>query len=136
MAFSDIDLRANGETIVASWFNSIRTALVSFFGTENINTTSFSALASQTNANVTGLVFSSASTESVRVFYQIETATLFEKGEFDLIYDGSSWELHQGAISGDNSGITFDVNASTGQVTYSSGGETSTIKFSAITVDA
>ena len=36
MAFSDIPVRANGEKIEASWFNTIRTELLNFFG-GNVN---------------------------------------------------------------------------------------------------
>lgn len=136
MSFSDLSIRSNGEVITSSWFNSIRTALINFFGAEGVSGLSFSGAASQTDTNVTGLVFDSSSTRSVNVNYQIVTATLTEKGEFDLVYDGSNWALYEGAVSGDVSGITFDVNSSTGQVTYSSGAETSTMVFNATTVDA
>lgn len=131
--FDSIPVRSNGDTILASWFNTIRTYLVDYFGGETIQQTSFAGASGQSGANVTGLIFDNSSTESATVEYTVKTATYFEKGSFNLIWNGSAWSIHQGAISGDNSGITFDVNTSTGQVTYSSGGETSTIKFKATT---
>lgn len=104
-------------------------------GSEAIGQTSFSGLASQTDADITGLVFDNSVTESASVEYTIKTATKFEKSRFDLIWDGSSWDIHLGAMSGDDSGIVLTVNTSTGQVRYTSGLETSTIKFKATTFD-
>ncbi len=133
MAFSDIPVRQNGQTIIAGWFNTIRTAILDFSGTESISQTSFATATSQTNTVVTGLIFDKTITESVTVDYTIKTATLFEKGSFTLIWDGTVWAIYGGSLSGDNSGVTFDVNTTTGQIDYTSGAETSTIKYKART---
>jgi len=131
--FNDIPVRSNGADIFASWFNTIRTALLGAFGTEQVQQTSFAGATSQTDADVTGLIFDKTITESVTAQYSIKTATLFEKGTFELIYDGTIWALHSGSVSGDDSLITFGVDSSSGQVEYTSGAETSVIKFKATT---
>lgn len=91
---------------------------------------SFAFAASQTGADVTGLIFSSAEYESATVTYTIKTATLFERGEFDVIYDGTSWDIHAGRVAGDDSLVIFTgIDATTGQVQYDSDVETGTMKF-------
>lgn len=133
MSFANLPVRLNGQEILAGWFNAIRTALIDSSGSEGISQQSFAGAASQTDEDVTGLVFDNTVTESVRVEYTIKTATLFEKGNFDLIWNGTVWSFHSGSLSGDDSLITMDVDTSTGQVTYTSGAETFTLKYKAST---
>lgn len=133
MSFTNIPIRSNGQTIIASWFNTIRTALLNAFGNESLEQTSFSGIASQTGTDVTGLVFSSASTRRAKIEYTIVTATKVESGDFVLLYDGTNWIKHDGAVEGVDSLISLDVNASTGQVTYDSDTETFTLNYKAIT---
>lgn len=90
----------------------------------------FAFVASQTGSNVTGLIFDSAEYESATVKYTINTATLFERGQFDVIFDGSNWAIHSGYVVGDDSLVTFSgIDATTGQVEYDSDVETGTMKF-------
>ncbi len=90
----------------------------------------FTSAASQVDTNVTGLIFDSAEYDSATVTYSIKTATLFERGTFDVMFDGSNWAIHSGGVVGDDSLITFSsIDASTGQVKYTSDVETSAMKF-------
>jgi hypothetical protein len=126
----------NGNRITAGWFSYIVGILQSVFSAGYIAETSFSGLASQTDEDVTGLVFDSTDVESAKVIYTIKTATKFEMGELNLIYDGSNWAAYVGALGGDDSGVLLDVNNSTGQVIYTSGAETFEMKFRASTFSA
>lgn len=128
--------RYNGQNIEAGWFNTIRTALISIFGSGFIGETIFNGLASQSGANVTDLIFSSLEVVNAEIDYVIETPTLTMKSSFELLFDGLTWTLIQGPISGDDTQITFDVNPATGQVTYSSDVETFIMKYRAITFKA
>lgn len=119
-----IPIRANGTEILAGWFNTIRSALLSFFGTEATEQTSFSGAASQTGTNLTGLVLDSSITRRGKIAYTIVTATKVESGDFVILYDGTNWAKFDGAFQGVDSGVTTDVAAGTGQVEYDSGGET------------
>ncbi|MCB0421150.1 MAG: hypothetical protein KDD61_09140 [Bdellovibrionales bacterium] len=129
----DIPIRSNGEEILASWFNSFRTTLINLYGTESISLGSFSGSSSQTGANVTSLVFDNTATRRADIEYLIVTATKVESGDFRLLYDGTNWTKFDGAVEGVDSGITLDVDASTGQVEYDSGAETFTLAYKVTT---
>jgi len=136
MSFSDISVRSNGQTIIAGWFNDIRTALLSYAGNEGISQTNFSGIASQTNADITDLVFDKLVTESAIVEYTIKTsAGDFESGSLSIWYDGTNWNISQGAVAGDDAGVTLEIDISTGQVDYTNGAFTFTMKFRASTIN-
>lgn len=135
MSFSDLTVRSNGDDILASWFNEIRTALLDSSGTEQIAQTSYSSLASQTATDVTGLVFDKTVTRRALVIYTIVTSTKEESGTFVMLHDATNWTLYEGPVEGDDSLITFDVTALTGQVVYDSSTETGTIEFKASTLN-
>ena len=130
-----IPIRSNSQEILAGWFNTIRSTLLSFFGTEAIEQTSFATLASQTNTAITDLIFDETVTRYAEIEYTIVTATLVESGKYRALFDGSDWILFEGSIQGDLSGITLDIVASTGQVDYTSGSETGTIEFKVTTLN-
>lgn len=133
MNISSIPVRANGDTILASWFNAIRSALLLAFGTEQIDQTSFAGLASQTDATVTGFIFDKTVTRKAECSYTIVTATKVESGNFVLLFDGTNWTKYDGDVQGDDSLIILDVDQTSGQVEYTSGGETFTLNFKATT---
>lgn len=133
--FSDIPIRANGTEILAAWFNTIRTKLIEFTGTGSVGQTEFSGLASQTNTDVTDLIFDNTITESATVDYTIKTTTSFMKSSFEVRWDGSDWSISDGGVHFDDAGVTFDIDSSTGQVDYTSGGETFTMQYRIQTFD-
>lgn len=101
------------------------------FSTGDIRQTSFSAAASQTNQPVTGFAFANASVRSFSALVSVSTsATLYAQFNVYGIQKGASWELSQDSL-GDSTGYTFSINSS-GQVLYTSGATTATIKFRAI----
>jgi hypothetical protein len=128
-----IPTRVNGQTIFAAWFNTIRSVLETLNGAEATTLTAFSGIASQTGANVTDLVFSSASTRRADVEYVIVTATKVESGSFVLLYDGTNWTFYGGSVQGVDSLISLDVNSGTGQVEYDSDAETFTLNYKTTT---
>ena len=130
-----IPIRSNSQEILAGWFNTIRSTLLSFFGTEAIEQTSFATLASQTNTAITDLILDETVTRYAEIEYTIVTSTLVESGKYRALFDGSDWILFEGSIQGDLSGITLDIVASTGQVDYTSGSETGTIEFKVTTLN-
>lgn len=127
--FSDIPVRANGTEILAAWFNTIRSKLILFGGTESAGQTAFAGSASQTNTDITSLLFDNTVTESATVHYTILTATLFMKSSFEVRWDATDWVISDGLVSFDDAGITFDINSTTGQIDYTSGLETFTMQY-------
>jgi hypothetical protein len=132
-SISEIPLRVNGQTIFATWFNTIRTSLLLLLGNESLSQTSFSGLASQTGVTVTGLIFDKTVTRKAEVSYTIVTSTKVESGNFVLLYNGTIWLKNDGPVQGVDSLISLGVNTSTGQVEYTSGAETFTLNFKANT---
>lgn len=124
-----IPIRSNGDDIEASWFNTIRAALISVFGDESLGQTRFSGLASQTNTIITDLIFDKTVTRKAEISYVIVTATKVESGNYTALYDGNNWTMYSGAVQGVNSAITIDIDISTGQVDYTSASETFDIDY-------
>lgn len=72
--FDAIPVRSNADTglVDASWWNTIRTALVSAFGSGGVAETQFTIADNQTAyTNITGLSFSQSSTRAVNLEYTI-----------------------------------------------------------------
>lgn len=89
--------------------------------TGDINETSFAGADSAANATVTGLAFANGTVRSFKAHVSVvvdATADLYEVIELQGIQRGADWVLSQNG-TGDNSGVTFEINAS-GQVQYSS----------------
>lgn len=130
-----IPIRSNGDDILSGWFNTIRAALVGWMGTESFPQTRFSGLASQTGTDVTDLVFDKTITRKAKIEYTIVTSTLVEGGSYVFLFDGTNWTSYSRSVEGDNSGITLDVNTTTGQAEYTSGAETFDLDFIVTTFD-
>lgn len=114
-------------TLVAADFPSAPVASAG-----DLNETSFTAAASQTNQPVTGFAFSNAVVRSFKALVSIITSgTNYAEFTLDGIQKASSWEMSSVFI-GDSTGYTFSIS-NLGQVLYTSGTDTATIKFRAIT---
>jgi hypothetical protein len=95
---------------------------------------SYTLLNNQAVTNVTGLLFDSASYKSVFFKYEVErigSTTYRQTGSFIAAFNGS-WALTFGNYQGDQiiddtlvlpQNITLSINASTGQIRYSSGNQ-------------
>jgi len=127
----DWPIRSNGQDIEAGWFNTARTIMLGILGAESTQQESFSGSASQTGSNVTGAIWDKTVTRMVKVEFTVVTATLFAGGNFHLFYNDTIWTYYEGENVGDISGITFDVNTSTGQLEYDSGAETFVLEYKA-----
>ena len=124
--FSSVTVRANGQKILYSWFNALRTAGISvesFLGAGYVEETSFTFANGQSSAaNVTGLSFSSSSYKSVEatVAYRRKTdsSTAFGIAKLYAFYrdDTAAWDLDW-VEHGDPSGITFSITSG-GQIQY------------------
>jgi hypothetical protein len=100
---------------------------------------SFSGAQSASNANVTGLSFSTSNTRSFNVQMSVvisATASLYAQFELKGVYNGTTWYFTSTNI-GDTTNVTFSISAA-GQVTYSSstytGFSSLTMKFRATTI--
>jgi hypothetical protein len=146
MSFGAITDRANGANIPASWFNTLRdagVALENFLGGGFVAETSFTIANIQVApANVTGLVFNSASYKGAQVFVEVRRRTGTNEsvsiGRLLLFYreNTAAWDLVD-ELGGDDDGVTFTITAG-GQVQYisdnmSGSGYVGTMKFKAIT---
>lgn len=127
--FSSITVRENGQKILYSWFNALRSAgvsLESFLGAGYIAETSATIANGQASAtNVTGLLVSSASYKSAIVFAEVRRKTstneLVSVGLLKLYYRDldSAWYLVD-ELSGDEDNVEFSITTG-GQVQYTSG---------------
>ncbi|PCI45885.1 MAG: hypothetical protein COB41_00405 [Proteobacteria bacterium] len=126
-------LRSTNDTGKAEWTQGAN------YVSGDVNETSFALVQSQTNTNITGLLLANGVTRGAVVEYTIvidATANLYEKGEFEMIQKGSTWEMSR-EFMGDDSLIDFDITTS-GQVRYTSstyaGFTSGEIKFRVITL--
>lgn len=108
-------------------------ALELFVGDGDISQTGFTGAASQTGANIGGLVFDSSKVLRAEIQYLIDTGTKVESGRYVFLFDGTNWASYGGQVEGVNSGITIDVNPANGQAIYDSGAETFNVEFKATT---
>lgn len=135
MAFSDIPLRANGQRIVQSWYNILRTAGISlenYLGAAFLQETTFSIANNTGPSNVTGLVFSGASVRSAFIDYYIYRNTTgggaterSEAGTLVCTYKtvAASWEIAQQQVG--DAGVALTITSS-GQIQYTSDNQTGT----------
>jgi len=98
---------------------------------------SFTGAESASGANITGLIFASADVRGFEALVSVHidaTADLTANYKLYGIQKTGGWELSVGDAIGDadSNSISFDINSSTGQVTYSSSTYTgfSTMKIS------
>ncbi len=132
MAASDIPQRANGGTVDAGWWNSIRTFLITlesmvnaFLGAGASSTEATFAIADNTAAaNITGLIISPLY-RVTRIRYWVRrvasgpTLVTIESGELVVTYDGTLFAIGRPWFIG-SAGMTFDIDTATGQVKYTS----------------
>lgn len=128
MSFSGIPVRTNGQEILYSWFNLLRSAGIALEGASGIGETSFTIANGVTDQNVTGLLFDSADVgcaiidcaiyRKSSVDNRICTRTMFAHYNLELL----QWELVDEAVKGGtlDDGVSFSIDATTGQVTYTS----------------
>lgn len=146
MSFTSIPERTNGQKIFYDWFNSLRTAGIAvetFLGGGYVGETSFTIANNQgAAANVTGLVFASASYKAAHIFVKIQRKTdsseTVSVGVLKVMYRTATttWEILD-ELGGDFTGVTFSITAG-GQVQYTSTNQagtnyTGTMKFKALT---
>ena len=122
----------NGKALTTNGTNTTWTT-VPLSNTGDIEHTSFSASASQTDQAVTGFLFANADVRSFSALVSVTTATLFEVFEVIGVQKASIWDISY-MSTGDASGYSFSISNS-GQVQYTSSSEVggATIKFRART---
>lgn len=128
--FDAIPIRDNGLTEVdASWWNSIRTALINAFGDQINAQTPFTIADDQSSlADIAGLVFDEAEVIFFKMRYSIfrtdGSSPRRETGIFEAAWDEatSSWLYKREAISGNalNMGADSLQITAAGQVQYKS----------------
>jgi hypothetical protein len=125
MAFGDdIPVRSNGERILASWFNLLRTAIIGLAGAGSLTESDFTFANNQAAAaDVTGLLFDSSDSISAEVDIQVirsgASGSARSLIKLYLMYYNSTWNLLDQTEIGEESGLTFSVTAA-GQVQYTS----------------
>lgn len=133
MKFADIPSRINGFKISNAWFDTLRNAgqrLESFFGS-GYQAATFAAIGNtQTGQNITGLIFDHTIARTWLVDYQIRrvststgatervTCGMGAKATWNAL--SASWSFTPCEEGGNVSGVTLDVDPSTGQALYTS----------------
>lgn len=134
--FSDIPVRANGDHVDASWWNTIRSKLILFFGAGTIGETSVNLTNNQSSAaSITGLIFASATVKVAYIDFRIRRYTTGGAGS-ELVAAGTliahykaiaaTWYIGAIGVDGDTSvstegdvaGVVFSIDSSSGQVQY------------------
>lgn len=127
-----VDGGLNGQALTSNGIGGTTWTSVSSPSAGDIPETSFSAAASQTDQPVTGFAFANGVVRSFKALASVSTSgSNFAEFELAGIQKSASWELSSSSL-GDSTGYSFDIDA-TGQVLYTSGTDTATIKFRAIT---
>lgn len=103
---------------------AIESKIDAFLGAGASSTEATFAIADNTTAaDITGLVASNLY-RITRVKYWVlrkATDTVMESGELIIMFDGTNFALGRHAVeTATTAGMSFDVNSSTGQVTYTS----------------
>ena len=120
---SDIPVRLNGQTVVASWWNIIRTTLISYFGAGSIEETQATITNNTTGGTITGLSFDGSLYRAAKVFYSLYRKTdsneIAEAGEILLVYKtvAAAWVIDNVVAVGD-ADTTFVMDGN--QVDYNS----------------
>lgn len=151
--FSNIPVRSNADTglVDASWWNTIRTSLVSFFSAGGIDESQFTIADNATAyTNITGLSFDHSVTRALNLEYTIYrengTVSKRELGTLRAFYKAreGTWSYERQSYGDDalgNGTISAPlIVSSAGQVQYKSysvgGVYTGTIRFKAVTAFA
>jgi hypothetical protein len=146
MSFSDVPVRQNGQLFEVSWVNLLRTAGVAvegLLGSGFLGETSATINNGQVSAaDITDLIFASASVKGAFVFGSVQRKTdSADAYALDILYAAynsrtSTWSVTP-VVAGGYSGITYSITAA-GQLQYTSdtlagGSYTGVIRFKAIT---
>jgi hypothetical protein len=121
---------ADGQKANATNFNAA-------FADKNFQTlaagTNFTIANNVSNQPVTGLIFNKLAYRSVRIEWQIYRKSTgggaqlrVQRGCFFVWHDDTNWTLTQDISSATDAGVTFDIDATTGQITYTSDNQTGT----------
>lgn len=113
--FETLPERSNGDDVDAGWFNLIRTTLINFFGTETLAQDKFDYLNDSSATAITGLIFDLTKTTSANILFESKRGSLMEPGGIRIWHDGTDWDIDRKQSSGDDTGLTFTINA-VGQV--------------------
>jgi hypothetical protein len=117
MDLADLPIRTNGTTVKvdASWWNDIRSVLLGLYGTGTTGNTQ-QALANNTTAVITDLIFASASIIDFEVNYTSVRGTARQSGKLRGFFN-TQWNLLHESTNED-CGLTFSIDTVTGQVSY------------------
>lgn len=131
-AFSDIPVRANGDTVDAGWWNTIRTALINTFGATGLLESQFTIADNQSSyANITGLLLDGSVSRAVDIEYTIyrtngSSTERRERGILRCMFKAvaNAWSFERQSWGDDalgNGTISTPLNVtSAGQVQYKS----------------
>lgn len=126
--FSDIPIRSNGAVVPvdASWWNTIRTKLVSFFGTGVTAPATFTIADNQSSyANITDFVLDSATYQYYAVEYTIirtdGTVKRRERGMLYFSHDSvNGWVMERISGNADALNVADSLALSSQQLQYKS----------------
>lgn len=125
MSFNSIPIRQNADISDTSWWNTIRTELINFFGGGAIPQTVFTIANNQSSAaDITGLVLDKASYGFYKIPY-----TYFRRTDsanervYGVIYchynvETDTWTLDDKPEGGDLGGVEFSISGQ--QIQYAS----------------
>lgn len=122
---SDIPIRSNGQTVDASWWNIIRTILIDVFASIIPNEFQVTIANNAGATAISGLIFSSGTTHAVRlittIYRQTDAPTQIRSFTklFATFKPTAGWAIDYQHI-GDDPGVTFTINTTTGQISYAS----------------
>ena len=127
----DVPVRANGQRIYASWFNVIRSLILTTFGQVYVVITDGMAA-----TDVVGEEYNNTLYSSIIYDYEVTRGTtIMANGRFYLQSLNGTWQIVDGgwsSIDGVDHGLTFDVDqtGNLGQLTVesSAGPGTGTLK--------
>ena len=134
--FENLTLRSNGEDVDVSWWNSIRSALISTFPSVAVSEVAQTLDNNQTSyVDITGLLLDSLSYTSYKIRYRLQRSddspdVRDEVGELQARWDGSAWTftrtidygnaLGDGTQDGDFGTDYLYIVPGTGQAQYKS----------------
>jgi hypothetical protein len=140
--FTDVTAKSNSAVFTAGWVNDLRTAginlealLTAALGAGSIAPTTFACADNQSSAaNITGLLFSSASVRSALIKLQIRRVSTgggaterVQYGHWVATYNtlAATWTLDSLGASSEDAGVVLSITSG-GQVQYTSDDMTGT----------
>lgn len=120
-----VPIRSNGETIEASWFNTIRTFLIDGF--TGIVSQTTSTIVNNSTTAVAELIFDATDTIAgqVSVYVMRDSDTdpkVITTSRLLFNYDGTNWNIIETDLLGPETGVTFSITQgnTVGQISYTS----------------